>query len=233
MSLARKLIVEHPTYDIEYVMEQKNSDSEKRMYVTGSYLMGNELNKNHRYYPTANLIEAVNHFNGLIKDSRAGGTLNHESSPDIDLGKLCHKIVSLEQDKRNPNVFIGKSMVLSTPSGRIYESLIKDGMRIGMSSRSLGRVVEENTNKSKVEDLVLISIDAVYEPSIGGMGGDPNMGFVNGILENKSFIIADDGKIAEAYERLEKSIAKYPSRHRDAINQHILESLNKFLANIK
>jgi hypothetical protein len=65
----------------------------------------------------------------------------------------------------------------------------------------------------------------VYDPSA-------NSEFVNGILENKEYIISGDGKIAENYKTLEKKLSKYPSRHRDAINQYIKESMAHFLKSI-
>ena len=48
----------------------------------------------------------------------------------------------------------------------------------------------------------------------------------------QEYIISDDGRVAEAYGALEKKLAKYPSKHRDAINEYIRESLEKFLNTI-
>lgn len=230
--LKRKLIIESPLYDIEPVMEKTNRDSEPRLHVTGHYIMLDETNKNKRKYKSEDTVPAIEQFKReMIDTGRAGGTLNHESSADVDLTKLCHKIISLERDEKRPNLYIGKSVVLSTPSGKIYESLLNDGLRTGMSTRMLGQVIEES-GISVVKAPVLISVDSVYDPSIGGALGDKDVGFVNGILENKEYIISDDGKIAEAYDKLEKNLAKYPSRHRDAINAHILESFKRFLSSI-
>jgi hypothetical protein len=236
MSKTLKLITEAEDahYDLEVMYEQANSDAPKKMILTGKFLMLNEKNKNNRKYLEEDLVPAIELYNEkYIKNNRAGGTLNHESSPDIDLTKLCHKIVSLERDKENSNFYIGKSHVLTTPSGKILESLIKDDFRVGMSSRCLGRIVQESSY-STVKDPIIVSIDAVFDPSIGGGGSVKNdsIGFVNGIYENKEYIISDDGHVAEAYAKLEKHLAKYPSRHKDAIKQHIMEGLQTFLKSI-
>lgn len=233
-TIVRKLIVEQPNYDLEFVTEQQNSDAEKKLYLIGKMIMVNEVNKNNRIYKEEDMLPAIDAFKeNFIKRNRGGGTLNHEASADIDLGKLCHKIVSLERDKSNPNFFVGKSMVLSTPSGKILESLIKDNMSFGMSSRAIGRVIEESSH-NVVKDCIICSIDAVFEPSIGGGGSanDKSIGFVNGILENKEYIISDDGHVAEAFHTFTKSLAKYPSKHRDEINRHILEAFSKLLKSI-
>ena len=110
-------------------------------------------------------------------------------------------------------------------------TLISDGFSLGMSSRSLGRI-DESSGASKVREISILSVDCVYDPSIGGSLNNPDTGFVKGILENKEFIIADDGHVAEAFEKFEKHLSKYPSHHSDAIKQHILEGFKRLLINI-
>lgn len=229
MMLKRKLITEadSASYDLEFVYEQTNTNSDKRLYVNGAYLLEGHKNKNHRYYMKEDLEPAVDYFNqNFIARNRAGGTLNHEPSPEIDLNKICHRIISL---KKEGSVYIGKSLVSSSPSGRVMESLVNDGFSLGMSSRSLGRIEESSGSDSRVRDIVIVSVDCVYDPSIGGSLNNPDTGFVKGILENKEFIIGNDGHVAEAFEKLERHLAKYPTHHRDAINRHILEGFQRLL----
>jgi hypothetical protein len=160
-----------------------------------------------------------------VQENRGGGELNHSSNPDVDLGKLADKIVSLERDKQNPNYYIGKSLILSTPSGKILESLVHDGVKFGKSTKCLGQISESNDGYNIVSNPIILLVDNVFDPSV-------STAFVNGILENKEYIISDDGRVAENYNQLEKRLSKYPSRHRDAINDYIKESLEKFLANL-
>jgi hypothetical protein len=228
MTLSRKLIVEQPFYDLEYETIQESRDSDKKLFFTGQYIMVNRKNKNNRIYEEDEMIPAVNSFiKEYVNNHRAGGELNHSNEADIKLERLAHKIISLERDKHNPDYFIGKSEVItSNPSGKILEGLIKHNMRFGLSTKCLGRIEESNnSNAHYVKSPLIVSVDAVYEPSA-------NSEFVNGILENKSYIIADDGQIAEAYVGLEKKLSKYPSRHSDEIKKYILESLEAFLAKI-
>jgi hypothetical protein len=225
MSFPRKLIVEQPNYELEFETVQENRSQDQRLYITGDYLMVNKKNKNGRIYEDHEMIPAIKTFKeDYIDKGRAGGELNHSSSPDIDLDRLSHKIISLEQNSSNPNYYVGKSMVLSTPSGKILESLIKDGLNFGMSSKVLGQI-QESASGNIVKGISILSIDSVYDPSIGHK-------FVNGILENREYIIGDDGKIAEAYEKLDKKLAKYPSQYRSEINQYIFESFQRFLKDI-
>ena len=226
MTISSKLIVERPNYDLEFAFEQKNSDDPKRLYIKGQYIMMNRNNKNGRIYEEDQMIPAVDtYIKDYVKENRGGGELNHSSNPDVDLSKLADKIVSLERDKHDSDYYIGKSLILSTPSGKILESLVHDGVKFGKSTKCLGQIAESNDGYHRVNSPIVLLVDNVFDPSV-------STAFVNGILENKEYIIADDGKIAETYQNLEKKLAKYPSRHRDAINEYIRESLESFLKSI-
>lgn len=225
MSIARQLIVEPPNYELEFETIQENREAPARLYITGEYIMMNRKNKNRRVYEEHEMLPAVRVFKEEYVDTgRAAGELNHSSSPDMDLERLAHKITSLERSPSNPDYFIGKSMVLSSPFGKILESYIRDGLKFGMSTKALGQI-EESAGTSKVKGVILVGVDAVYDPSV-------STAFVNGILENREYIIGDDGKIAEAYTQLDKSLASFPSHHRDAIDAYIIENFKKFLASI-
>lgn len=228
MSMARRLIVEQPLFDIEYQMTQESRDTPKKLFFTGQYIMVNKKNKNNRIYEEKEMIPAINTFiETYVKNDRAGGELNHSTEADIKLERLAHKIIELKRDSSNPDYFIGKSEVITAnPSGKILEGLIAHSMRFGLSTKCLGSVTESaEDNANYVKSPIILSVDAVYEPSA-------NSEFVNGILENKEYIISNDGKVAEAYKTLEKKLAKYPSHHRDAINEYIRESVQKFLKSI-
>lgn len=225
MSITRKLIVEQPNYDLEFETIQENREKEPRLYITGQYLMVNRKNKNGRIYEENEMIPAIRLFKeDYIANGRAGGELNHSDKPDMDLERLAHKITSLEQDSSNSDYYIGKSMILSSPSGKILESHIRDDMKFGMSSKCLGQI-KEGISGNTVKSPIILGVDAVYDPSIGHK-------FVNGILENREYIIGDDGKIAEAYDRLDAKLAKFPSKYRSEINSYIFESFQKFLKDI-
>jgi hypothetical protein len=227
MYISKRLIVEQPLFDLEYSMVQESREADKKLYFTGQYIMVNKKNKNNRVYEEAEMIPAVNTFiESYVNTDRAGGELNHSTDPDIKLEKLAHKILELKRDPNNPDYFIGKSEVItSNPSGKILEGLVRHNLRFGLSTKCLGSIVESTDKTNFVKSPIILSIDAVYEPSA-------NSEFVNGILENKEYIISDDGRVAENYNQLEKRLSKYPSRHRDAINDYIKESLEKFLANL-
>jgi hypothetical protein len=225
MTVAKKLIVESPFYEFDIVKEAVNRNDNPRYYIRGPYMEHSKANKNKRIYLENEMREDVQRFNTeMINTGRAGGELSHSPDPDIKLERMCHKILELIPEK---NLYIGKSMVLSTPNGKILESLINDGVQFGMSTKSLGNIVEsEGSDIQEVNGFYLVGVDAVYDPSCSSA-------FVNGILENKEFIVTTDGKFEESYDRLEKGLSKYPSKYRDDINNHIKTLVESFLRDIK
>jgi hypothetical protein len=226
MSNFKRLIVEQPLFDISHEIVQESRDSEKKLFFTGQYIMVNKKNKHNRIYEEDEMIPAIDRFISEYVDThRAGGELNHSTDADIKLERLAHKIVNLKRDERDSNYFVGKSEVITAnPSGKILEGLIHHNLKFGLSTKCLGQI-SENSGMTYVKSPIILSVDAVYDPSA-------NSEFVNGILENKEYIISGDGKIAEKYKTLEKKLSKYPSRHRDAINQYIKESMAHFLKSI-
>lgn len=222
--MSHKLLVEKPSCDnIEYVIEEKNlsGSTEKRMWITGEYMMSEDRNRNGRVYRRDEMEREVKAYNeNFINQKRSMGELNHPTAAEVDLERACHVVTELHMDR---NVAMGKSMVLSTPCGKILESLIKDGVKVGVSSRALGQLVpmegKEDTNV--VKNMKLIAIDAVADPSYP-------KAFVNGILESKQYVLADDGQFEEIYEDFEKKIGNIP-RHEveEYLKEQVLDFINK------
>jgi hypothetical protein len=61
--------------------------------------------------------------------------------------------------------------LLNTPAGKVAQQLIKDGVRIGISSRGLGSLKEcdDSPGKQEVqEDYKMVTFDLVADPSTRG-----------------------------------------------------------------
>jgi hypothetical protein len=124
----------------------------------------NKPNKNNRLYVTENMEQEVMRYNqNYIKENRALGELNHPPTADIDLSRVSHKIVKLE---RNGNDFYGKAKILSsTPMGNIAENLIKEGVKLGVSTRGLGSLIKMSSYNQVQPDFKLVAVDLVSDPS--------------------------------------------------------------------
>jgi len=63
---------------------------------------------------------------------------------------------------------MGKIEVLNTPSGRVLKELIGAGIKLGISSRGMGSIKEENGVTLVEDDFQLICFDMVSDPSTPG-----------------------------------------------------------------
>lgn len=207
--------------DFEYITEGNNlKEKQKTLYIKGPYMMAEGVNRNNRLYPLHEMQREVERYkNEMIVPGRALGELNHPNSADVDLGRTCHLVTEMWQEG---NVFYGKSKVLSTDCGKLVHCLVNDGVKVGMSSRALGQLVE-SSGKNVVKDMRLIAIDCVADPSFP-------KAFVNGILESKKWILDDNGTLQECYDMFENSISKLPKKD---IEAHLKKSICAFIKNLK
>ena len=224
MSLKLLVEVPAPREEYEYILEEQSKDGVKNLYIKGPYMMAEDVNRNKRYYPSSELKREVDRYiKDMIKENRSMGELNHPTTAEVDLERACHIVTDMWQEGKT---FFGKSKVLSTPCGQIVKSLVNDGVKVGMSSRALGQLTEEKNGINKVSDMKLVAIDCVSDPSCP-------KAFVNGILENKNFIITSDGKYEETYDKFEESLDTLPRKELDSyLREQVLDFLNKIGSNV-
>jgi hypothetical protein len=182
-------------------------------------MMASEKNRNNRIYDLQEMAEEVGRYTAeMIDENRAMGELNHPTTAEVDLERACHIVTELKQ---KDNVFYGKSKVLSTPCGQIVRSLVMDGVKVGVSSRALGKLDENPSGVSMVKEMKLVAIDCVADPSFP-------KAFVNGILESKQWVLASDGKYEEIYDKFAKSIKNLPKKDLDC---YLREQIISFIKN--
>jgi hypothetical protein len=151
------------------------------MFIEGIFLQGDICNRNGRMYPMETLSREVKRYTeSFINKGRALGELGHPDGPTVNLDRVSHKIVSLTAEGCN---FKGKAQLLETPMGKIAQSLIGEGVCLGVSSRGVGSLKMTNEGHKIVgEDFMLATAaDIVADPSA------PDA-FVQGIMEGKEWI---------------------------------------------
>ena len=169
--------------DVKYLTE-KTEDGNKKLYIEGTFLVGDAVNKNNRMYKMDTLRNEVARYNEeFVKTNRALGELGHPDTPSINLERVSHKIISLSEDG---NTFYGKALILETPYGQIVKNFIDSGVNLGVSSRALGSLVQTKEGYSLVQDDLKLATaaDIVADPSAPGA-------FVNGIMENKEWMFVE------------------------------------------
>jgi len=192
-----KLITE-TIQNVKYLSEA-SENGKKHLYIEGTFLVGDKVNKNNRMYKMGTLREEVRRYSDeYIKTNRALGELGHPDTPSINLERVSHKIVSLVEDG---NTFYGKALILETPYGQIVKNFIENDIQVGVSSRAMGSVIQTREGYNLVQDDLKLATaaDIVADPSAPGA-------FVQGIMENKEWMMID-GKFVEAdFDRTKKTI---------------------------
>ncbi len=180
----------------------------KKLYIEGVFLQSELKNRNGRMYPFSVLQKEVNRYNEeYIKTSRALGELGHPDGPTVNLDRVSHRIVSLEEDGTN---FRGKAQILDTPMGKIASSLLGEGVKLGVSSRGMGSIDKREDVNVVMDDFMLATAaDIVADPSA------PDA-FVNGIMEGKEWAW-DNGILKET------KVAKYQSYMNNATRKNLEE----------
>jgi hypothetical protein len=182
-----KLITE-TIENVKYLTEA-SEDGAKKLYIEGTFLVGDKVNRNNRMYKMDTLRKEVARYNEeFIKENRALGELGHPDTPSLNLERVSHKIISLTEDG---NTFYGKALVLETPYGNIVKNFIESGVNLGVSSRAMGSVIQTKEGYNLVQDDLRLATaaDIVADPSAPGA-------FVNGIMENKEWLFVE-GRFVE------------------------------------
>jgi hypothetical protein len=215
-----KLITEE-VQKVKFIVE--GSGASKKMYIEGIFLQGDICNRNGRMYPMKTLAREVNRYNeSFVNKGRALGELGHPDGPTVNLDRVSHKIVSLEQRGSN---FIGKAQLLETPMGKIAKSLISEGVMLGVSSRGVGSLsMTTEGHKIVGEDFMLATAaDIVADPSA------PDA-FVQGIMEGKEWVW-DGGILREqAAQKAQRRINTLVDQKR--LEEHKIKLFNDFISNL-
>lgn len=175
-----KLITES-IEDAEVITEAVEGKTPK-LYIVGTFLQGECVNRNRRFYSASLLEREANRYvNESINQGRSYGELGHPEGPKINLERVSHMIKELKRDGNN---WVGKAIVADTPYGNIAKGLIDIGAKLGVSSRGMGSLKPDAARGCDVvqDDYHLaVGADIVATPSA------PDA-FVNGIMESHEWI---------------------------------------------
>ena len=206
---------------VDFIVEESNG--KKNMFIEGIFLQGDLKNRNGRMYPMETLRREVQRYNeNHVQSGRALGELGHPDGPTVNLDRVSHKIVSLKENGTN---FIGKAKILSTPMGKIAESLISEGVKLGVSSRGIGCLKQTREGVNIVGDDFMLSTaaDIVADPSA------PDA-FVEGIMEGKEWVwdggILRENLAKKTYKQINTLVTQ------KQLDEKKLDLFNDFLNNL-
>ena len=196
-------LIRETVEDVKYLTEA-SENGKKNLYIEGTFLVGDKVNRNNRMYKMDTLRKEVARYNEeYIKTNRALGELGHPDTPTLNLERVSHKIVSLVEDG---NTFYGKAKILDTPYGQIVKNFIENDVNIGVSSRALGSVIQTREGYNLVQDDLRLATaaDIVADPSAPGA-------FVQGIMENKEWMMVDGKFVEKDFDHTKRMIKQATS----------------------
>jgi hypothetical protein len=161
-----KLLTEYNIFDYTQEMIQESIDKNHgKIMLRGVLQKANTLNQNGRVYPLPILQREIMNYQKFIREGRSMGELDHPDSSVVELKNVSHIVRDAQMDG---DVVIGTVEILSTPSGRILQSLIESGIKLGISSRGVGTTKRQGDTQVVQDDFQLICWDFVSEPSTPG-----------------------------------------------------------------
>ena len=154
-----QVLSEHLTFDQAKVVVESSNEG-KDLYMKGICIQGNVKNANQRVYPTFEINKAVQKISDTIAGGQSVlGEVDHPEDLKINLDRVSHMLTNMYMEGNNG---YGKLKILPTPMGKLVETMLQSGVKLGVSSRGSGNVDEGTGN---VSDFDIITVDVVAQPS--------------------------------------------------------------------
>ena len=154
-----QVLSEHLTFDQAKVVVESSNEG-KDLYMKGICIQGNVKNANQRVYPTFEINKAVSNISDTIAGGQSVlGEVDHPEDVKINLDRVSHMLTNMYMEGNNG---YGKLKILPTPMGKLVETMLQSGVKLGVSSRGSGNVDETTGN---VSDFDIITVDVVAQPS--------------------------------------------------------------------
>ncbi len=182
-----------------------NEGNGKGLYIEGNFIQTNVENINRRFYPKEVVAPVVEQYiTDYVETNAAIGELNHPENPMLNPERACIKIISLVE---KGDAYWGKAKILEVvPMGSIVGGLLRENVRLGVSSRALGSVKPNGRGVNIVQpDFKLITAaDMVLDPSA------PDA-FVTALMENREWVY-QNGVLIEQEAEIKRAINKVYER---------------------
>ncbi len=156
-------LAEHLSFDqAKIVLENEGEGANKSLHLNGICIQGDIRNQNQRVYSSYEIGRAVKTLNEQISGGYSVlGEVDHPSDLKINLDRVSHMITKMWMD--GPNGY-GKLKILPTPMGKLIETMLTSGVKLGVSSRGSGEV----DDGGNVKGFEIITVDVVAQPSAPG-----------------------------------------------------------------
>ncbi len=194
-----------------YSLEESKGGTYK---LKGLFHLAEIKNANGRVYSRDLLKREVDKIQELVKNRQIVGELDHPTDPMIKLQNAAHVVTEV---KMEGNKVFGVLEALGTPAGEVLKGLIESRVKLGISSRGVGTLKEEDGVKYVQEDFGLLTWDVVPNPSTPDAWLGENI-----IRVNTDSPVIEDSEIEEKPE-----VKEIEDDNKDFISKKLSEEKTK------
>lgn len=167
--------------------------TEKKYRIKGVFSTPEKQNKNGRIYPMTIWEREVEKYQDVLNSGHPNCLmeLEHPSRTQVDMMEAIARIEKLYIEN---GCVMGEAVLLDNPKANQLKTLIDNGIKMSVSSRGVGSL-----KGNIVEKYNLITFDII--PNLGQSNFESEMyGIVEGVLQDKNFLITESGEIKEIKE---------------------------------
>lgn len=204
--------------DISFEQEL-TEDAGKKYRIKGIFSSPEKQNKNGRIYPMAIWEREVEKYQDVLKSGHPNCLmeLDHPPRTNIDMMEAVAKMEKLYIEN---GYVMGEAVLLDNPKANQLKTLIDNGIKMSVSSRGVGSV-----KGNLVENYKLVTFDII--PNLGQSDHSAEMyGIVEGVLQDKNFLITESGDIKEVAIEIENHKV---DNINESINSKNFENLKSFM----
>jgi len=147
-------------FELENIIELNESTNEKVYVIKGTFSTPGVKNRNGRIYPLSLWEDNVEQYQYELVNKTVNTLMEKEHPPrtNVDPWSAVAQIRLLEM---RDGLVYGEAELLNIPETLVMRSLIDKGVKIGVSTRGVGKLGKDNL----VEEYKLITVDIVSTPS--------------------------------------------------------------------
>ncbi len=163
---------------------------EKKYRINGIFSTPEKQNKNGRIYPMSIWEREVAKYQDVLKSGHPNSLMELEHPPrsQVDMMEAVARIEKLYIEN---GYVMGEAVLLDNPKANQLKTLIDNGIKMSVSSRGVGSV-----KGNIVENYNLVNFDVIA--NLGQSDHSAEMyGIVEGVLQDKNFLITESGEIKE------------------------------------
>ena len=175
---------------VTFEQELNESTGQKKYVIKGIFSSPGEKNKNGRIYPTSIWESEVQKYQETMSSGASNSLLelNHPARTNVEMMEAVAKMRKLYM---KDGKVMGEAVLLDNPKANQLKTLIDNGIKMSVSSRGVGSVVE-----NVVKDYRLITFDVIPDQGQSDHNAEM-MGITEGILTESNYEVDDQGNISK------------------------------------